>query len=121
MGYARVTTVDILNHLRWTGGPAPDALEMPLARRRARTGAAVGARTRGKYPPRISLGVYWLTFAIYLRTLLHPNQVSDFESLERLVDMGFPAFTVVNDLGKQNFVKSNAIAAGRLRRSRTLQ
>ena len=82
MGYARVTTVDILNHFNWNEGPKTDLVRRPTGGRTV-TGSQLGEKVSAAYPPGIPLDLYWLSFAIYLRELLHPNLVSDVESLER--------------------------------------
>jgi len=104
MGYARVTTVDILTHFQWAEGPKTELVETPTGR--TATGTAAGPETLPVYPPKITLDVYWVSMAIYLRALLHPNQISDAESLERLVEMGFPAMCVLHDLGLRPITKS---------------
>ena len=100
MGYARVTTVDILNHFNWNEGPKTDLVRRPTGGRTV-TGSQLGEKVSAAYPPGIPLDLYWLSFAIYLRELLHPNLVSDVESLERLVEIGYPALCVIHDLGGQ--------------------
>lgn len=121
MGYARVTTVDILTHFQWAEGPQTDLVETPTGR--TATGAAAGPETLPAYPPKITLDVYWVSMAIYLRALLHPNQISDAESIERLVEMGFPAMCVLHDLGLRpiskntnSYVQNMGLAKQRLER-----
>lgn len=104
MGYARVTTVDILTHFSWDEGPQVELVDKPLGR--SATGAAPGPETSGAYPPAMTLDLYWVSLAMYLRALLHPNQISEGESLERLVEMGYPALCVLHDLGQRPIVKS---------------
>lgn len=104
MGYARVTTVDILTHFQWAEGPQTDLVETPTGR--VATGPAPGPETLPAYPPKVTLDVYWVSMALYLRALLHPNQISDVESLERLVEMGFPAMCVLHDVGLRPITKS---------------
>ncbi|HBP16226.1 MAG TPA: hypothetical protein DEA08_00350, partial [Planctomycetes bacterium] len=105
MGYARVTTVDILNHFNWNEGPKTDLVRRPTGGRTV-TGSKLGPEVSAAYPPGIPLDLYWLSFAIYLRELLHPNLVSDVESLERLVEIGYPAMCVIHDLGNQPVAKA---------------
>jgi HEAT repeat protein len=121
MGYARVTTVDILTHFQWAEGPQTDLVETPTGR--TATGVAAGPETLPAYPPKITLDVYWVSMAIYLRALLHPNQISDAESIERLVEMGFPAMCVLHDVGLRpiskntnTYVQNMALAKQRLKR-----
>ncbi|MBL4850039.1 MAG: hypothetical protein JKY65_31305, partial [Planctomycetes bacterium] len=123
MGYARVTTVDILTHFQWAEGPKTDLVDTPTSGRIVTGAGRPGPETAPGYPPKITLDVYWLTMAMYLRALLHPNQISDAESLERLVEMGFPSMCVLHDLSlrpisnKTNqYVQNMALAKQRLAR-----
>ncbi|MGE0707065.1 MAG: HEAT repeat domain-containing protein [Planctomycetota bacterium] len=125
MAYARVTTVDILNHFDWQEGPQSDLVKRPTGGR-VPTGGTVGPEVAAPYPPPIPLDLYWVSFATWLRENLHPNQVSDAESIERLVEIGFPALCVLNDVsqtpvgkmsnGGSGYVVNAATAKTRLER-----
>jgi HEAT repeat protein len=108
MGYARITTVDIMAHLNWREGPQPGLVELPLADRKV-TGGGRGPETRAAYPPPIEQDLYWLSLALVLRSFIHPNLISEFESLERLVEMGAPALAVLHDISKQSFASGKPV------------
>ncbi|MCO5166042.1 MAG: HEAT repeat domain-containing protein [Planctomycetes bacterium] len=103
MGYARITTFDILGHIDWRGPEPQDRdLRPATAPGRARTGGGrEGPETAAAYPPPVPADLYWLTFAFLLRELMHPMLVSRPETLERLVELGPPALAVLVDLEQQ--------------------
>jgi len=106
MSYARITTVDILGHLGWSEGPDPEQVELPKEPRRGRrrTGDGGGGRfgepVTVPYPPEVSVDVYWLVFGMVLRKQIHPNRISEFQSVERLVEIGYPALGCLTALGQ---------------------
>jgi hypothetical protein len=107
MAFARVTTVDILTHFNWNEGPQTDLVSRPTKGRVA-TGGTLGPEVSVAYPPDIPLDLYWVSFATWLRENLHPNQVSDAESIERLVEIGFPAMCVLHDVATRPVAKQQS-------------
>ncbi len=106
MALARITTVDLIGEIGWQGNPGEGAT-VPVAKGRATTGRSktFGETTSADYPPPMPADVWWIVLGTLLRKLMHPNLISELETVERLVEMGSPALGALADLAAQNWMK----------------
>ncbi len=89
MSYARILTPDITGHLQWVNvRPPQETAEGKKTSTGKGAAAKDGPEVTVDYPPHVGEDLHWMGLAILLRKLIHPNLISDAESLHLLIGMG---------------------------------
>ncbi|MBI3726494.1 HEAT repeat domain-containing protein [bacterium] len=90
MVYARVATFDIGFHIGWVNKRPP--LELDGTAGPVKTGNfKFGPEVAAEYPPPVSHDLFWITGAVLLRKLIHPELVPNAESINFLILVGEPS------------------------------
>src|SRR5579871_3000814 len=125
LAYARIVTPDIVWHLKWTGKRPPYENDIPAPPKEKKKpdktvtgpggdkanepppkwGPPVESDCQGnkiEYPPVVGNDSYWLSAAMFLRKLLHPELTSKAESLHYLIMMAEPSLCSLTAVANDN-------------------
>lgn len=83
-GAVRILTWDLMAHLQWIKG------------RTVPTGPTTGIAKGEAKLPQPGSGLYWISTAAFLRLLLHPQLVSETETIAHLFEIGEPVLGVLD-------------------------